>query len=176
LDRVAALVAEEALLAARADKPILQLTGAPKVTLPRHVRAAAHDAVDAGEVRVPSRGLAPLREAIADSIHRTTGKRFSADTEVLVTNGAMHALNIALRTQLKGGGEVLIPSPAFMFDGVLAAAGARARYIPSAESSRWAWDLDPLEKAITPQTRGVMCRTKTRFIVFLGSLRSGGCS
>jgi aspartate/methionine/tyrosine aminotransferase len=153
---VAALVAEEDLLATRAGKPILQLTGAPKAPFPDHVRAAAHDAVEAGEVRVPSRGLPLLREAIADSIYRRTGKRFSPDAEVLVTNGAMHALNVALRSQLKGGGEVLIPSPAFMFDGVLAAAGARARYIPAADSSRWAWDLDALEKAITPQTRGVM--------------------
>lgn len=153
---MAALVAEEDLLATRAGRPILQLTGAPKVALPPHVRAAAHDAVELGEVRVPSRGLAQLREAIADSIYTRTGKRFSPDAEVLVTNGAMHALNVALRTQLKGGGEVLIPSPAFMFDGVLAAAGARARYIPAADSTRWAWDLDELEKAITPQTRGVI--------------------
>jgi aspartate/methionine/tyrosine aminotransferase len=156
LDRVAALVAEEDLLATRAGKPILALTGAPKVPFPDHVRAAAHDAVEAGEVRVPSRGLAALREAIADSIYRSTGKMFRPDAEVLVTNGAMHALNVALRAQLAGGGEVLIPSPAFMFDGVLAAAGARARYIPAADSLRWAWDLEALEKAITPATRGVI--------------------
>src|SRR5690348_13066658 len=153
LARVAALVAEERLIAAAGGNSILPLTGAPKVSLPAHVRSAAHEAVDRGEVRLPSRGLPSLREALAEWIQRSTGRRLDPDSEILITNGAMQALSVTLRALVRGDGEVLIPAPAFMFDGVLAQAGARARFVRGSEPPRWSWNLDALEAAITSETR-----------------------
>lgn len=156
LPRVAALVAEEGLIAAATGTSILPLTGAPKVTLPAHVRAAAHEAVDRGEVRLPSRGLPRLREALAESLHRQAGRSFDPDSEILITNGAMQALSVTLRALVRGEGDVLIPAPAFMFDGILTEAGARPRFVRGSEPPRWGWNLAALEAAITQDTRAVM--------------------
>ena len=156
LSRVAALVAEDELLAAVPASSILPLTGAPKVRLPAHVLAAAHEAVDEGEVRLPSRGLPRLRGAVSEALHKSTGRRFDPDTEILITNGAMQALSVTLRGLVRGDGEVLIPAPAFMFDGVLAEAGVRAGDVRGSKAPNWAWNLDALEAAITRDTRAVM--------------------
>jgi aspartate/methionine/tyrosine aminotransferase len=156
LARVAALVAEERLLAAAGGNSILPLTGAPKVALPAHVRAAAHEAVDRGEVRLPSRGLPRLREAIADAIRRQSGRELDPESEILITNGAMQALSVTLRALLRGAGEVLIPAPAFMFDGILSEAGVRARFVRGSEPPRWGWSVSALESAITRDTSAVI--------------------
>ena len=159
LPRVAALVAEEKLLAAAAaGNSILPLTGAPKVTLPPHVRAAAHEAVDRGEVRLPSRGLPRLREALAETIRQKTGRKLDPESDILITNGAMQALSVTMRALLRGPGEVVIPAPAFMFDGVLSEAGVRARFVRGSEPPQWAWNLAAIEAAITRETRAlVLC-------------------
>jgi aminotransferase len=131
---------------------ILALRGGPSLPLPPHVREAAIAALDEPDRR-PSRGLLELRVAICDALARETDAVLDPEREILVTNGAMHALNLILRAVLSPGDSVLIPAPAFYLDGAVRLAGAEPVYVPCSEEDGWRWDLDRIEAAITPRTR-----------------------
>jgi len=75
------------------------------------VEAAAKACFDTVNHRyTPTQGLPELREAIVEKTRRDSGLVISA-AEVLVTNGAKHAIANAFAALLDPGDEVLIPAP-----------------------------------------------------------------
>ena len=105
--------------AARRDD-VLPLKGTLAAPLPEHVREAVpRGARTSTRVTPPSRGLAALREAIARSLPAPA----DPDREILVTNGAMHALSLTFRALLEPGDEVIVPTPCYFFDGLIERAG-----------------------------------------------------
>ena len=141
-------------------RDVLKLRGGPVLRLPDHVRHAALAALDEPDRR-PSRGLPELREAISTALASEAGARVDAEREILITNGAMHALNIVLRTLVEAGDEVIIPTPNYFFDGVVRLTGATPVYVPSDESGGWCWDFDRIEAAISPRTRLIVFSNPT---------------
>ena len=135
---------------------MLPLTGAPKVPLPGHVIAAAQRALSEGEVRVPSRGLPRLREALAARLSEEWGRPIDPEAQILVTNGAMQALHVVLHALLPRGAHVLVPAPAFFFSGLLASAGLEPDYVPGRLEEGWSWDLPRMAGAIHPGTRAIL--------------------
>jgi N-succinyldiaminopimelate aminotransferase len=59
----------------------------------------------------PGRGIAPLRQAIADHSARRYALRYDPDTEVLVTTGATEALAAAIMAFVDPGDEVIALEP-----------------------------------------------------------------
>lgn len=135
------IAAERAL----AGRDMLPLKGSVAAPLPPHVRAAIVEALDEHAVTPPSRGNAELREAIARSLPAPA----DPEREILVTNGAMHALNLAFRALLEVGDEVIVPTPCYFFQGVIERAGGRFVPVPSK-------DAEALERAVTPKTRALV--------------------
>src|SRR5437899_1872228 len=63
--------------------------GRPDFDTPAHIKAAAADALAAGQVHYSSNyGLPRLRRAIAAKLDCDNGLRYDAETEVIVTVGA----------------------------------------------------------------------------------------
>jgi len=131
---------------------VLKLRGGPVLRLPDHVREAGLAALDEPDRR-PSRGLPELRQAICASLADDAGARVDPESEVLVTNGAMHALTIVMHTLVEAGDEVIIPTPNYFFDGVVRLAGADPVYVPTEERNGWRWDFDRIEAAVSPRTK-----------------------
>jgi aspartate/methionine/tyrosine aminotransferase len=100
-------------------------------------------------VTPPSRGHAALRESIARSLPAPA----DPEREILVTNGAMHALSVAFRALLEPGDEVIVPTPCYFFAGVVERAGGVFVPVPSREEDAWRWDPDAIERAVTRRTR-----------------------
>jgi aspartate/methionine/tyrosine aminotransferase len=72
----------------------------------------------------------------------------------MVTNGGTHALYAVFHALLEPGDEVIIPDPEWPPTmAMVKAAGGTAVQIPLRERLRWRWDLDEIERAITPKTR-----------------------
>ena len=76
-------------------KEVLHLTSAPVVLPEQHVIDAAVEAVQSGR-RSSSRGFPEFREAIARKLFRENGISCDPETDILVTNGAMNAIFVAL--------------------------------------------------------------------------------
>jgi aspartate aminotransferase len=95
----------------------LALTGSPSVPLPESFLAEINTSL--ASVRVSARGRLELREAIANRVGSDTGARLDPASEVLVTNGAMHALDCVFRAHVPRGGAVGMICPTFFADRLL---------------------------------------------------------
>ena len=142
----------------RPDLP--HLRGSPHPPLPPHVRDVIAAALDEPDRR-PSRGLPELRRAIAQDLAERSGVLVDPAREVLVTNGAMQALNIVCRATLAVGDEVLIPTPNFFMEGVVRLAHGEPVYVPCQQADGWRWNLDGIEAAIGPRTKIVFACNPT---------------
>jgi aspartate/methionine/tyrosine aminotransferase len=138
-DEMPSIAAERAL----AGRDMLPLRGTLAAPLPPHVREAVRAAtVEEYAVTPPSRGHAALREAIASSLPEPA----DPERQILVTNGAMHALSLTFRALLQPGDEVIVPIPCYFFAGLIERAGGVFVPVPS-------WDPEAIERAVTPRSR-----------------------
>jgi len=140
-DEVASIALERAL----AGRDMLPLKGTIGAPLPPHAREAVLAALDEHAITPSSRGHIELRDAIARSLPAPA----DPGRGILVTNGAMHALNLVFRAILEVGDEVIVPIPCYFFRGMIERAGGRFVPVPSR-------DPDALERAITPKTRALV--------------------
>ena len=144
-DEMPSIAAERA----RAGKDMLPLQGTIAAPLPQHVREAVSAALDEHAVTPPSRGDAGLREAIARSLPATA----DPERELLVTNGAMHALSLVFRAVLDSGDEVIVPTPCYFFQGLIERAGGVFVPVATSPENAWRWDAEAIERAVTPRSR-----------------------
>ena len=140
-DEMPSIAAERAL----AGRDTLPLKGTIAAPLPPHVREAVLAALDEHAVTPPSRGHLALREAIARSLPAPA----DPEREILVTNGAMHALSLTFRAILEPGEEVIVPTPCYFFQGLVERAGGVFVPVPSR-------DPEALERAVMSKTRALV--------------------
>lgn len=98
---------------------LLAIGGHPSVDMPPQVVQAAALAAQR-PVYAPTRGLLPLREAIAERIGAELGRAIDPESEVLITLGGMQGLYLAAQAF---GTRAVTPRPSFFFPQVVAAAG-----------------------------------------------------
>lgn len=132
------------------------LYGTPSPALPAHVVEAVAATLSRPMTPAPARGLAELREAYAPEIERSTGRSVDPVAEMLVTNGAMHALSVTMRGVLQPGDEVVVPAPCFFFEGPIRSAGAAPVYVRCEEANGWRWDASAIEGAVGDRTRALL--------------------
>src|ERR1044071_9484850 len=132
--------------------------GDPDFGTPPAVMDVAIKAMSAGLTHyASSRGNADLLAAIAKKLERDEGVSYDPASEILVTQGGIHAYYTAMQSILNLGDEVLVPNPtwathsnmAMMLRGnvIRVAAPAENGFIPFFES----W-----EKALTARTRVIV--------------------
>jgi len=155
-DRFPTHDADERLRAVReAGGEVVPLHGTPAPALPPHVVDAVARALGTAGPAPHPRGLPELRERLAGVVG-TSGRAVDAEQELVVTNGAMHALGLCFRSLLQPGDEVVVPAPCFFFEGPIRAAGGVPVYVPGSADDGWAWDAEGIECAVGPRTRALL--------------------
>ena len=105
----------------------------------------------------PNRGLPELRVLIAESIRKRHGVSYDPDEELIVTMGVSQGLDIALRSIINPGDEVILFEPCYVsYPATVRLAHGRAVMIPTFLREGFAIDTDRLEKAITPKTKALL--------------------
>ena len=133
--------------------------------MPYAERPPPPEAVEAvvREVRLnreaPSRGLPELCGVVAERIGAEIGHPVDPESEVLITNGSMQALNLVLRAVLDPGDEVIIPAPCYFFGGCVEMAGGRPVHVPMDETADYAWDIERIAAAVSPRTVAIVVNT-----------------
>lgn len=145
--------------ATHARKGLADLSsGNPNVPMPPYIRERLRENLEAGYAPYTDYyGLPALKERIAQYLEEQCGVAVDPDSELLVTLGVQQALYLVLRTLLRRGDEVLIPSPHYAnyyLDTV--ASGGQPVLVPLDEKAGFLPDIDLLEQAITPRTRALM--------------------
>jgi aspartate aminotransferase len=139
----------------KAGRSIIHLElGEPDFHPAAPVVDALRAAVAEGRDRyVATRGIPPLRSAIADYLKRTRSLDIAAD-EVLVAPGCKMALALAMMALVEPGDEVLYPDPSFpIYPSFTRGLGAKAVPYALRERNKFQPDLAEIAAKITPKTR-----------------------
>lgn len=108
-------------------------------------------------------GTKDARQAVADYIARFhPGVTIDPNTNVLITLGAMEAMNDALFVALDPGDEAIVLEPFYeCFVAQILSRHGRPRYVRLERDGRggFALDLDAVERAFTPRTRALLLNT-----------------
>jgi len=135
--------------------PIIDLTvGEPDFDTPDHIKAAAIEAIKAGETKYTSvTGTPELQAAILHKIENHTGHHYERN-QLTIGGGAKQVLYVALMASLNAGDEVIVPAPYWVSypDMVLANDGTPV-IVPCGEDTGFKLTPAALEKAITPKTK-----------------------
>jgi aspartate aminotransferase len=129
--------------------------GEPDFPTPPHIVEAAEVACTEPRFHhyTPIAGLPELREAVADKTAGDLGMPVKA-SQVIITNGAKHALYNTFATLLDPGDEVLFTSPYWVTypEGIRLAGGLPVP-VPTDEANGFRPTVEQLEAARTPRTK-----------------------
>jgi N-succinyldiaminopimelate aminotransferase len=130
--------------------------GFPDFGWPDEILEAAARAVREGSNQYPpSRGITPLREAVAAHYRRHFGQELTAD-EICVTSGATEALGAAILATVQPGDEVIILTPAYDSYAPMIRRGGGTPVEVALRPPEWRIEREALEQAVTPQTRAIL--------------------
>jgi aspartate aminotransferase len=129
--------------------------GDPDFITPEHIRAAAIEAMNAGDTHyVASAGIPSLRKAIADKLRIDNGIEVEPNGGVIVTPGGKQALFEAALAFVEPGVDVLIPEPAWVsYVPMVELAGGTAVPVALQPDDNWRLTGETLSAAWTPASR-----------------------
>jgi (5-formylfuran-3-yl)methyl phosphate transaminase len=151
-------ILERATLLERSGIDIAHLeVGEPEFAPPPAAVEACRQALAADDTGyTDSRGLWPLREAIAANLTARFGRSVPAD-RVLVTQGTSSAMTLVFAALVEPGDEVVIPTPHYpCYPNFVRVMGARPVFVPTDAADRWRIDPDRVRAALTPRTRAIV--------------------
>lgn len=131
--------------------------GEPDFNTPDHVKQAAHEAIDANfSFYTPVPGYMSLRQAVCAKLKNENGLDFTPD-QIVVGNGAKHALCNVIMALVNPGDEVIIPTPAWVsYVQMVNLAGGENVLVPATLDTCFKISPEQLEAAITPKTKLVI--------------------
>lgn len=129
--------------------------GEPDFVTPWHIREACFDSLEKGYTMYTSNsGLPELREAVAEYLYNRFSLSYDPQTQVMITVGASEAVDLALRTVINRGDEVLIPDPCYVaYQPVTTLAGGVPVTVPTTMEDDFSLTASTLEKYITTKTK-----------------------
>ncbi len=142
-------------IAEEMDDVISLGVGEPDFLTPWHIRRSAIDYLDKGATRYTANaGMIELREEICRYYSRKFHIDYNAGSEVLVTVGGSEGIDMAIRTLIAAGDEVLVPEPSFVCYKpiVQTCSGIPCALVTKAENN-FKLDAETLENAITDKTK-----------------------
>lgn len=145
------------ILALKASgKPIISLqVGDPDFGTHPSISEVALKAMQEGQTHYgPSNGTLELRKAIAHKLQRDEGVSYDPNSEILVTNGGIHAYYTAMQSILNPGDDVLIPDPSWATHSNMATMlRGNVIRIPAPAENGFIPHFDSWLKALTPKTK-----------------------
>lgn len=132
--------------------------GEPDFITPWHIRESSIESIRKGETSYTSNaGLLSLRENISKYMSMRYSLLYSAKNEILVTVGASEAIDLALRSIIEPGDEVIIPDPSYVsyMPNVTLVRGCPVPVCTKAEND-FRITGDEIESVITDKTKAII--------------------
>ena len=142
----------------RQGRDIINLgIGQPDFKTPPHIVEAAVKALRDGEHGyTDATGIAPLREAVAEDLHRRLGAEVSPD-DVLIVPGGKVTMFMAIMMFGEKGADIVYPDPGFpIYRSMIEFTGARPVPMPMREENGFAFSAEEALKLMTRETRLVI--------------------
>ncbi|WP_220202218.1 aminotransferase class I/II-fold pyridoxal phosphate-dependent enzyme [Reticulibacter mediterranei] len=132
--------------------------GEPDFVTPEHIRQAGVRSIQEGHTRYTSNyGLLELREEIAAMLQRRYGLVYDPRTQILATVGVSEGVDLAMRTILDPGDEVIAPDPGYVaYEADIIFAGGVPVPVPTYAQYDFGIRAAEIAAAITPQTKMIL--------------------
>lgn len=129
--------------------------GEPDFVTPWHIRDAGIYSLERGHTYYTSNaGIMPLRESVTKYLSRRFSLNYDPNGEVLITVGGSEAIDLAVRSLISPGDEVLVPEPSFVcYSPCVTLAGGTPVPIVTQEEDEFRLTPAALKNAITPRTK-----------------------
>ncbi len=137
-------------------KDVISLTvGQPDFVTPWHIREAGIASLEKGKTYYTSNsGLLDLRKEISKYLIRRFNLQYDPKDEIIVTIGGSEAIDLAVRTIIETGDEVIIPLPAFVcYEPIVELSGGIPVIIETKQCNNFKLTAEELLSAITPKTK-----------------------
>lgn len=128
--------------------------GEPDFTTPQHICDAAAAAMREGHTHYTvASGIPELKQAVVQQYQAAHGLEYKPG-QVVVANGAKHALHNAFTAVLNPGDEVIIPAPYWVsYAELVKLTGAKPVIVSTQESDDFKLSSEQLRAALTPRSR-----------------------
>lgn len=129
--------------------------GEPDFQTPWCVRQAAITSLEKGKTKYTGNsGLDELRDEIAAYINRTLKVNYNSKNEIIVTVGGSEGIDIAIRSVVNPGDEVLIVEPSFVcYSPIVSLSGGVPVSLQTTAENEFRLTADMLRKKITDKTK-----------------------
>ncbi|MCL2742859.1 MAG: pyridoxal phosphate-dependent aminotransferase [Planctomycetaceae bacterium] len=128
--------------------------GEPDFATPQFICDAAIEAMKKGKTKYTiASGIPELKKTVVEKYKQEYGLDYSPQ-QVVVTNGAKHALHNVFFSTLNAGDEVIIPAPYWVsYAELVKLSGAIPVIVQTEEQNNFKMTAAQFEKAITPTTK-----------------------
>lgn len=129
--------------------------GEPDFQTPWHIRDEGIKSLEMGKTWYsPNRGFMELRNEIAKYYKRKFNVEYGGKTQTLVTVGGSEAIDLAFRSLIENGDEVIIPEPSFVcYEPLAIMEGGTPVIIKTKSEDNFRLKASDLEAAITDKTK-----------------------
>lgn len=137
---------------------LISLTiGQPDFPTPNHVKKAGIHAIEDNFTSYThNAGTMELRQAACEFVKTKYGLQYKPDSEVIVTMGASEAIDIAFRTILTEGTEVILPGPIYPgYEPIIRMCGAVPVHVDIREN-QFRFTLEMIKPFINEKTRCIV--------------------
>lgn len=140
------------------DESVIQLqVGEPVLQTPDFIKDAAIDAIQNDFTRYTSNaGYTTLRQAIINRFKTKYDLEYNLNN-IIVTPGAVAAINILLLSIVDEGEEVLIPDPSYPnYDALIKIQNAKTVYYSTDANNKYLPDVNSIKDKITDKTKVII--------------------
>ena len=129
--------------------------GEPDFQTPWHIREAGIQSLEKGRTYYTANaGLLELRSEISNYMSRRFNVSYNSSSEVIVTVGGSEAIDIAFRSVIEPGDEVIVPTPSFVcYAPLVKMSGGVPVILETKFEDRFKIDPEALKAVITPKTK-----------------------
>ena len=142
-------------IAEEMDNVISLGVGEPDFKTPWHIRQYGIDFLEMGKTRYTANaGLIELRREISNYYARKFLIKYSPEDEILVTVGGSEGIDMAIRTLVEEGDEVLVVEPSFVcYKPIAEVCGGKVVTLVTKEENEFKLTAKELEEAISDKTK-----------------------
>src|SRR5579885_3353968 len=132
--------------------------GEPDFVTPEHIRQAGMRSIEQGHTQYTSNyGILALRQEIASMLNRRYGLTYNPANEILVTVGVSEGVDLAMRTLIDPGDEVIVPDPGYVaYEADILFSEGIPVPVPTYAKHDFAVRAAEIVAAVTPRTKMIL--------------------
>ena len=142
-------------IAQNVDGVISLSIGEPDFKTPWEARKEAINILEKGKTAYTANsGLMELRKAVCGYLKDFIRTEYLPEKEIIITVGGSEAIDLAVRTLIEDGDEVLVPEPSFVcYSPIVRMMGGKAVPIVTKAEDKFRLTAEALREKITPKTK-----------------------